>query len=145
MEIAATIKALKAAADVYGKAKRIPEQKQILEGLAVISVLQQDKFELEEKVRNVTKTAAELEAQLKLKDSYSLEKGVYWMKNDVEKEQPFCPVCYTKGDVIPLQKDWDGRANNQTRWHCPNKSCGAAFNPWNFKEPDPEWQPVSFY
>jgi hypothetical protein len=85
-----------------------------------------------------------LNESLRQKDEFVLTQGVYWQKSDDQKDQPFCPACYAKGKIIPLQKHWDGRNKNQTPWTCPEKSCRAMYNPWNYKEPDPEWEPVHF-
>jgi len=82
--------------------------------------------------------------QLKQRDEFFLEKHVYWKKGDEEKDQPFCPACYSKGKIVPLQKHWDGHEKKQTPWICPEKSCGALYNPWDYKEPDPEFQDVGF-
>jgi hypothetical protein len=78
-----------------------------------------------------------LSEQLKQKNDFFLEKGVYWKKGDDQKDQPFCPVCYSKGKTVPLQKHWDGHAKTQSPWMCPDKSCHAIYNPWDYKEPDP--------
>ena len=86
---------------------------------------------------------SELKQQLKQRDEFSLEKGVYWKKSDTEKDQPFCSACYAKGKTIPLQKHWEGRDKKESPWTCPEKDCKALYNPWDYKEPDPDppqWQ-----
>lgn len=98
MDISAAVKALKKAADVYGEAKKIPEQKQILEGLAVIAVLQQDKFDLQEEIRTLKTKLRELEE--KFKDTNNLvfvdERQSYWiLDSEGEPEEgPFCMSCF---------------------------------------------------
>ena len=85
---------------------------------------------------------------LKNKEEYILDKGVYWQKNDKEQNQPFCPVCYSKGKITPLQKHREGKDKKQSPWSCPAKDCSKGlYNPWDYKEPDPpspQWQDFGF-
>lgn len=82
----------------------------------------------------------DLKEKLAVAEEYVLDKSVRWKKDDAEREQPFCPVCYAKGRIIPLQKLWEGRPKTQSLWHCPNKDCDKTFNPWDHQErySDPE-------
>ncbi|HSX45022.1 MAG TPA: hypothetical protein VLF39_02855 [Candidatus Saccharimonadales bacterium] len=134
MDITTAVKAMKSAADVYGKAKKIPEQKQILEGLAVIAVLQQEKFDLEEKIRNIAIKLRKAREQLDTRSRFELAYSVYWLKTDKDKDQPYCPSCYAVGLEMPLQAD-ERHSKKSTWWRCPNKDCQGAFNPWDYHEP----------
>lgn len=85
-----------------------------------------------------------IKEKLAMAEEFVLGKSVRWKKEDADLDQPFCPACYAKGQTIPLQKTWEGRPKTQSLWSCPNKSCGATFNPWDYKEPDspsPTFQP----
>lgn len=75
-----------------------------------------------------------LSEALKLKEGLILDMGVLWKAGDEKKEQPYCPVCYSQGRQIPLQKRWPTRDKTQTEWKCPDKKCGGYFNPWDFEE-----------
>lgn len=80
-----------------------------------------------------------LKEQIKKKADYTLNKSVYWQSSDKDMEQPFCPACYSKEKIVPLKKTWEGRPKEQSIWDCPEKNCGAVYNPWDYKEPDRTW------
>lgn len=90
--------------------------------------------EMKEQIADLKDENRFLQEKLKHKDDYILEKSVFWNKDDGNFDQPFCPVCYANGSVIPLQKYWEGRDKQQTIWHCPAKKCGATYNPWDHVE-----------
>lgn len=75
-----------------------------------------------------------LAEKLKTKNTYLLERSVYWEARDESREQPFCPVCYVKDRIVPLQRLWTKRDKKQTLWHCPDSACNATFNPWDWEE-----------
>lgn len=77
----------------------------------------------------------ELKEKLQVAGEYRLDKSVYWAKEDINREQPFCPACYSVGKIVPLQKSQEKRDKTQTWWHCPNKNCNASLNPWDYQEP----------
>jgi hypothetical protein len=74
-----------------------------------------------------------LNERIRQKDEFFLDKGVYWKKEDKEREQPFCSACYSRGNIVPLQKAWNGRPKNQSPWNCPEKDCKATYNPWDYR------------
>ncbi|HWB38714.1 MAG TPA: hypothetical protein VG604_00545 [Candidatus Saccharimonadales bacterium] len=76
----------------------------------------------------------DLKELLKEKKDLVFDMGVYWKAEDHNRGQPYCPVCYAKGNLIPLQKCWDGRDKTQSPWMCPDKECHASYNPWDHKE-----------
>lgn len=90
--------------------------------------------DLEDRIRD-------LQDQLRQKEEVVFEKGVYWMLSDTQRDQPYCSVCYAKGRIVPLQPCWDGRSKDRTPWKCPDKTCGASYNPWNHKEETHVYRP----
>mgnify|MGYP001424837235 CR=1 FL=1 len=105
------------------------EQKELLADAK--NALADIKFEL----ADLKELNASLRDNIKLKEEYLLDKGVNWKQEDTGFDQPYCPVCYTKGKIVPLQKTFDGRNGQETPWHCPDTKCNASFNPWNHEEP----------
>jgi hypothetical protein len=95
------------------------------------AILQQKGLNLDLKDENRT-----LREKLAKSEDYVLDKSVHWKKEDENRDQPFCPVCFAKGREIPLQKTWEGRVKSQSLWSCPDKSCTGLFNPWDYKEPE---------
>jgi len=85
----------------------------------------------------------DLKEKLTVAKEYILDKSVYWKKDDTNQDQPFCPSCYAKGKIVPLQKLWEGRPKTQSPWRCPNKECGTTFNPWDHKENYADSEPVT--
>lgn len=76
----------------------------------------------------------ELKSKLRVKDDFALKKGVIWNVDDEAESQPYCPACYAKGRAMPLQKTEPGVLKNKTVWICPDKSCEAEFNPFDYIE-----------
>lgn len=93
------------------------------------AILQQKEINLNLRDENRT-----LKEKLAMTDEYVLEKSVYWEKEDVERDQPYCPACYATGKKIPLQRLWSKRVKTQTLWLCPDKNCNVAYNPWDHDE-----------
>jgi hypothetical protein len=89
---------------------------------------------LKEIIADLKEDNQSLKSQLQTKNGYVLEKGVYWDVHDTRHDQPFCPVCYTRGLIVPLQKAWEGRHKTETIWSCPDNKCGGTFNPWDHEE-----------
>ncbi|MFY9228064.1 MAG: hypothetical protein WAO28_01935 [Candidatus Microsaccharimonas sp.] len=92
--------------------------------------------DLKSDIADLKEENTELKAMLAKKDSFLTDRGVIRKHSDGEMDQPYCPVCFAKVREIPLQKLWEGRAKNQSLWVCPEKTCGATYNPWDHKEPD---------
>jgi DNA-binding protein H-NS len=90
--------------------------------------------DLKELIAELKENNQLLAQQLKERDDFVLDKSVRWLKSDSNQDQPFCPVCYAKGNIVPLQKTWEGRGKTQSIWNCPNKDCNATFNPWDHVE-----------
>lgn len=91
--------------------------------------------DLKQMIADLKESNQSLEEQIKKKDDFVLEKSVYWATKDLDKDQPYCPACYSKGSIVPLQKNYDGVDKTQSRWSCPIKNCDASYNPWDYKEP----------
>lgn len=91
--------------------------------------------DLKELIAGLKEENQTLMANLKKREDFELDLGVYWAKSDTEKGQPYCPVCFVKGREVPLQKQWAARQKSQSRWSCPDSSCKSVFNPWDHKEP----------
>lgn len=91
--------------------------------------------DLKEMIADLKDENQTLTANLKKREEFYLELGVYWAKSDGDKEQPYCPVCFVKGREVPLQKQWAARPKNQSKWNCPDSNCKSSFNPWDHKEP----------
>ena len=56
---------------------------------ADIVALQDDNFELHERVRT-------LQAKVNLREHLSFERNFYWLQNGNSKEGPYCPKCYNE-------------------------------------------------
>lgn len=95
------------------------------------AILQQKELNL-----NLRDENRSLKEKLVAAEEYVLERGVYWEAGDTERDQPFCPSCYSKGNIVPLQKLWNGYDKKQSPWTCPDAKCKATFNPWDYKEPE---------
>lgn len=90
--------------------------------------------DLKELIADQKEENQKLKDALKKKEEFKQEKGVYWRSSDENLEQPFCPVCFSKERVVPLQKIYDSREKTRTPWKCPDESCKARLNPFDHKE-----------
>ena len=71
-----------------------------------------------------------LENQLKLKNDLVYEAPYYWMKNNNDKEGPFCQKCYDADQkLIRLQR------GNNDNWGCRN--CKGYFKGKDYVSPPP--------
>ena len=86
-----------------------------------------------EEVSDLKYKLQQLNNELELRGSYVLKMGVYWDIKDEEFNQPFCPTCYSKSKIVPLQKNFAGKEKSQTPWRCSDKVCGTSANPWDYK------------
>lgn len=55
--------------------------------------------------------------KLNTKENYELRLGVYWLKGDKDETQPFCPACYSKGTIAPMEPHH--RGTRQASFRCP--------------------------
>ncbi|HSW81711.1 MAG TPA: hypothetical protein VLG40_04920 [Candidatus Saccharimonas sp.] len=69
-----------------------------------------------------------LKTKLGIKESYVLDKSVYWLTDDTIREQPFCPACMAKGLEMPMEPD--DRTKPKEYFRCPNKECRNTADPW---------------
>lgn len=76
-----------------------------------------------------------LEDVIATRDAYVLDRGVYWLVDDTEREQPFCPTCKAKDVIVPMQKVRDGVDKRQSLWSCSDNQCRTRANPWDYKRP----------
>jgi hypothetical protein len=95
--------------------------------------------DLKEIIAELKDINQKLAESLKVRDDFHLELGVYWKTDDKGKGQPFCPVCYSQGHIVPLKKHWEGHEKTKSPWICPDKDCSALFNPWDYREPDSDF------
>lgn len=127
--------------EVAKDAVKIAQKADNIELVQKILDIQEAALDMQEKIQTkneiiekLNKQNEELRLKLETKGEYILDKSVYWRHDDKDRMQPYCPTCYAKNKIMPLQKTWDGEQKNHSRWHCPDKSCGSSFNPWDFNE-----------
>ncbi|MEO8785148.1 MAG: hypothetical protein ABI221_02425 [Candidatus Saccharimonadales bacterium] len=131
-----SVNLVKAALDAKMAIASADEKEKLADAKLALADLKQLIADLKEKILS-------LQDSLKIKNEFRTEQGVQWKTNDSGKVQPFCPVCYSNDKIVPLQKAYDGERKENTRWICPDTTCGANYNPWEYKEPEqspPQWQ-----
>lgn len=124
-----TIATVKTGLDVQVHLATAEEKERLADAKLALADIKLEVAELKSRIND-------LEDKLRIKDNFILNRGVRWSIEDEAENQPYCPVCYSANRIIPLQKDWDGAPKEGTRWHCPEKTCSASYNPWDFKEED---------
>ncbi|TSC94289.1 MAG: hypothetical protein Athens101428_332 [Candidatus Berkelbacteria bacterium Athens1014_28] len=96
---------LKSIAKVLQEAGKIEQYKQILDA-------QRDLLEMQKKISDLEKENKQLKEKLQIKAKIIKDKFVYYLENDINKENPFCSRCWEKDkELITLQKNrvgpWD--------------------------------------
>lgn len=101
------------------KATNLQYEEALLAAREAIFDLREQNIALKEENRRLNEVAAR-----KDKTDFDSQAGVYWLKNDTEKQRPICPRCMEKeGVLISLNVKSSGLPD------CPE--CKSYFNPYD--------------
>ncbi len=119
-------------------AVKIAQKADNIELVQKVLDVQKEALDMQEKMQRKNDEIATLRQNLKLleleireKGNYVLEKSVYWKTDDVDRAQPYCPTCHSKGIVLPMQKVWSGYDPRNSPWSCSDKGCSTFADPWS--------------
>ena len=91
--------------DLLKKGATVEAQEQIMELREAVINLQDENFELRNRIRK-------LEEELRIKGELKFSKTVYWLHEGSEKDGPFCPRCYDIDQKLARLQDY-GHS-----WYC---------------------------
>jgi hypothetical protein len=91
----------------------------------------QDKMrEKNEEIDKLKDEYRKLSDKLLMADTYILDLNVYWKKEDNERKQPFCPACYARGVISPMEPTYQN--TRDTSFRCPVEKNHHS-NPYNYQ------------
>ncbi len=123
--------AAKDAVKIAQKADNIELVQKVLDVQKGALDMQEKMHEKNEEIEKLKSKIKSLKETLEHKEDYYLDKSVYWKSDDKEQLQPYCPSCFAKEIVIPMQKAWPRSSAKNSIWVCADKQCNTHSNPWD--------------